>query len=432
MKLDRRTLLKAAGLGAVALPFTRLLGRGTGKAQPAFPKRLVFFATPNGTVMDAYWPGSSCAFGPILEPLQDFQPKLIVMRGIDMKSAYREPVPKDHLPDFSNLLTGIQPMGQDYGQMSMSGISLDQTVANAIGDQTEFRVLNLGVNTDDSSYPLLATGPDAMFLPESNPYRAFDRLFAGATAEPTEVERVRAERRSILDLLGQEVSALRCDLGADDRPRLDQHLDSIRELERSLAFDGAQCSAPTLGGMLDVNDNDNFPAVGKMQMDILVAALRCDHTRVATLQWSNGASQTHHTWVGVDFTHHGVSHGSEGVTADENTRRGWLISIENWYAKQFLYLLQQLDAVPEGDGTMLDNTACVWIHEQSNGGSHNRNDMPFVLAGSCGGVFQTGRCLQLNGRPHNDLLVSLAHAMDVQLDRFGDDNYTGPIEELRG
>jgi len=135
-------------------------------------------------------------------------------------------------------------------------------------------------------------------------------------------------------------------------------------------------------------------------------------------------------WVGVDFTHHGVSHGSEGVTADENTRRGWLISIENWYAQQFKYLLDKLDAVPEGDGTMLDNTACVWIHEQSNGGNHNRNDMPFVLAGSCGGYFATGHCLDLQGRPHNDLLVTLARAMGVELDRFGDDNYTGPISEL--
>jgi hypothetical protein len=72
----------------------------------------------------------------------------------------------------------------------------------------------------------------------------------------------------------------------------------------------------------------------------------------------------------------------------------------------------------------------VWIHEQSNGGSHDRNDMPFVLAGSCGGFFGTGRCIDFQGRPHNDLLVTLAHAMNVPLERFGDDNFTGPIDDL--
>ena len=430
MRTHRRSFVRGLGAAAVALPFMRLLERGA-KAQAMFPKRIVFFATPNGTVMDSYWP-SSCAFGPILEPLAMYKDKMVVMRGLDMKSAYKTPVPKDHLPDFSNLLTGIQPAGQDYGQMSMSGLSLDQAIANAIGDQTRERVLNLGVATYESSYPLLAKGPGAMFLPESSPYKAYGRLFQDVTSMPSDIDRLRAERRSVLDLVGQEVTALRCALGSDDRPRLDQHLETVRELERGLAFTaGAECNAPMLGAELDVKANANFPVVGQKQMDVIVAALACDLTRVATLQWSNGASQTHHTWVGVDFTHHGVSHGSEGVTADENTRRGWLVKIETWYATQFKYLLDKLSAIPEGDGTMLDNTVCVWIHEQSNGGSHQRTDMPFVLAGSCGGFFGTGRCLDLKGRPHNDLLVSLAHAMDVQLDKFGDQNFTGPIEELR-
>jgi hypothetical protein len=428
----RRTFFRGMGAAAIALPFIRLLATESAKAQQVTTKRLVIFATPNGTVMDQFWPASDCSFGSILRPLEPFRQKLLVMRGIDMKSAYKTPVPKDHLPDFSNLLTAMQPAGQDYGQMSMTGISIDQEIANAIGDRTKFRVLNLGVQTTEPSYPMLSTGPGAMFLPESSPRRSFDRLFADISAEPSELDRVRAERRSILDLVGQEVSVIRCELGSEDRPRLDAHLESIRELERSLSFNASvACTPPVLEADLDVQANQNFPAVGKMQMDIVAAALACDRTRVITLQWSSGASKTHHTWVGVDFTHHGVSHGSEGVSADENTRRGWLISIENWYAQQFLYLLQKLDAISDGGGTLLDSTAVVWMHEQSNGGSHSRNDMPYVLAGSCGGYFGTGRCLHLGGKPHNNLLISLANAMDVPLTSFGDGNSSGPLEELR-
>ena len=429
----RRTFFRGMGAAAITLPFIRLLEADSAKAQQVRTKRLVIFATPNGTVMDQFWPGSDCAFGEILRPLETMRPKLLVLRGIDMKSAYKTPVPKDHLPDFSNLLTAMQPAGQDYGQMSMTGISVDQAIADAIGEQTKFKVLNLGVQTTDPSYPMLSSGPGGMFLPENNPRRSFDRLFADISTEPTALDRVRAERRSILDLVSQEVSVVRCELGSEDRPRLDAHLDSIRELERSLEFAPASaCTPPTLGPDVDFQANENFPTVGQMQMDVVAATLACDLSRVITLQWSSGASKTHHTWVGVDFTHHGVSHGSEGVTADEGTRRGWLISIENWYAQRFMELVQKLDAIPDVEGTLLDNTALVWMHEQSHGGSHSRNDMPYVLAGSCAGFFGTGRCLELGGRPHNNLLISLANAMDVPITEFGDDNSSGPIEELRG
>jgi hypothetical protein len=153
---------------------------------------------------------------------------------------------------------------------------------------------------------------------------------------------------------------------------------------------------------------------------------------VALLQWSGGGSAVVHSWADAPGSHHGISHGSEGVTASPEQRKQWLINIETWYASRFYDLCKGLDDIPDGNGTLLDSTAVLWIHEQSDGGSHLRKDMPYVLAGGCGGYFRTGRCVQFNGTPHNNLLLTLADAMGVPTPTFGDPEFsTGPLAELR-
>ena len=108
-RITRRAMLGSVGLTTVALPFLRSLPTSAGPL--TFPKRLIVFATPNGTVMDNFWPGTSCAYGPILEPLATLKSKLLVLRGLDYKSAAKEPVPKDHFPDNYNMLIARQPSG---------------------------------------------------------------------------------------------------------------------------------------------------------------------------------------------------------------------------------------------------------------------------------------------------------------------------------
>jgi hypothetical protein len=167
-------------------------------------------------------------------------------------------------------------------------------------------------------------------------------------------------------------------------------------------------------------------------MDVVTAALACDLTRVVVLQWSGGGSNTVHSWAGVGSGHHDIAHNVGGVNADEATRRGWLIKIEHWFAQQYAYLLGKLAAIPDGGGSLLDASAVLWFHEQSHGGRHDRKDMPYVLAGSCGGFFRTGRFVRWNGAHHNNLLVSLANAMDVPITTFGDPEFcTGALPELR-
>jgi hypothetical protein len=177
---------------------------------------------------------------------------------------------------------------------------------------------------------------------------------------------------------------------------------------------------------------ENMPAVGRLQMDFLAAAFACDLTRGATLQWTHAESNQTFPWLNISGAHHVISHaGDSDAAAQEN-----LTKINTWYATQFAYLLGKLAAVPEGAGTLLDNTVVMWCIEVGKGNNHAHRDLPFLLAGSCGGRLRTGRFVDYMangaaGRPHNDLLVSLARAMGTQDTTFGDPAHvTGPLSNL--
>jgi hypothetical protein len=161
-----------------------------------------------------------------------------------------------------------------------------------------------------------------------------------------------------------------------------------------------------------------------------VMSLACDLTRVASLQWSTSVSNKQFPWLDIHEGHHDFSH--EGDTnADAQAK---LVAINTWYAEQFAYLVTALKGVAEGEGSLLDNTVVLWCNELGIGNTHSRRDMPYVLAGSAGGYFQTGRYLQYQGDPHNNLLLSLCHAMGLEeLTSFGNPAYcTGPLPKLIG
>jgi hypothetical protein len=166
----------------------------------------------------------------------------------------------------------------------------------------------------------------------------------------------------------------------------------------------------------------------KVQTELLVMALACDTTRVATLQWQEAlGNDSTFTWLGHTETHHDISHKGDG----DATGQQQMIAIGTWFSEQLAYMLQLMSEIPEGDGTMLDNTVVLWCNELAKGNAHNRIDMPYVLAGSCGGYLRPGRWLQYANTSHNDLLVSLCNAMDVPVNTFGNPAYcSGPLPNL--
>ncbi len=241
-----------------------------------------------------------------------------------------------------------------------------------------------------------------------------------------------AERKSILDYSTGQLTTLSARLPGDERARLQRHLDSVREIERQLvpdAMTGAGCATPTMGAAIDPLATANFPAAGKLQMDIMAEAFACNLTRLGHIQWGGSTSEQQYPWLGINSGHHTMSH----VGDNDLANMAKLVTINNWYAKQFAYLLARLDGINDGAGTLLDSSLIAWTNELAKGNTHSEFNIPWILAGSAGGYLRTGRLLRYTpDQPHNNLLVSFMNAMGLTTERtFGDPDFcTGPLKDL--
>lgn len=456
--MDRRTFLRGAGGVAIALPFLDIMSLGcssappppdptaaarVGRAASGFPQRFIAFFTANGTenTFKAWRPtGGETSFqlSPILEPLARHRQDLLILDGLANEVSYGGPGDA-HQRGMGSCLTGVQLLEGDFPGNDgahagyASGISVDQEIAKAISQGTKLRSLELAVqNFGKSPYARLSyLGSNQPLPPENDPRAVFDRLFTDFNANPEEAARKAARRRTVLDAVQEDFHALNSRLGAADRRRLDEHLTAIREIEARLgsgASGSAACQKPGSPPTMDIKDVNNFPALGKLQIDLLAMALACDLTRVASIMWSRANNYMIFPWLGINEAHHDLSHhGDSDVVANEK-----LTEINRWFAEQLAYLIDKLKAIPEGSGTLFDHTVIFWCNEQGKGNNHSRKDMPYVLAGSAGGQFRTGRYVVYPGdTPHNNLLLSFLHAFGIEATTFGDPRYcTGPLSGL--
>jgi hypothetical protein len=454
--LSRRAVLRGAGGVAVGLPWLEASAAPKAGAGATPPRRFVVFFTGSGTLPDLWRPtGTETAFElpPILAPLEEHKRDLLLLTGIDNVAHLKSRLGVDHPKGMGTMLTGAEllPGNQKNGPKDEdtfgwpNGCSVDQKIAEQVGGATRFRSVEFGVDvwstTGGSLFNrMIFAGPNRPVPPEDDPSRMFARLFATAGADPSEMRRLREERKSVLDRVLPRYARLAGLLGAADRLKVEAHMSALRDIERGLASGAPAaspgCRRPDRPAAFDHRANENFPAAGRMQMDLLVMALACDLTRVASLQWNKATSRVRHEWVGVPDEHHELSHsGDRDLAATDKLRR-----ITTWYASQFAYLIERLRAIPDGDGTLLDNTVVLWTSEVAKGNNHSAADKPYLLGGRAGGALRTGRWLDYGkgaGRagtepvPHNDLLVSLMNALDVEATTFGNPEYcTGPLRGL--
>jgi len=436
--ISRRSLLHGAGGAVVGLP----LLAGMARAAPV-PRRFVVMFSPNGTIFENWIPkGGETNFtlSPILAPLEPHRKDIVVISGVDQQQGGGG---AGHVRGMGCMLTGVpvNTGGTWEGNGSWAGgISVDQEIAKNIGAGTKFRSLELGVgvglgppgNTPTSVWTRMSyLGSNAPLPPENSPYQAFARIFAQLGDDPTGALRIRAQRRTILDGMKSEYASLAAKLGGDDRARVEAHLQAIRDIEQALDRDpggGTSCKKPVQGAAIDFLKNDNYGAVGRLQTDLMVMAMACDLTRVASLQWSHSVGETRFSWLGINEGHHEISHKGDS----DATARDQLTKINRWYAEQLAYLITKLKEMPEEGGTMLDHTVILWCNELGKGNAHSGLKAPYVLAGRAGGKLRTGRFLAMSGTvPHNNLLVSLLNAMDIPATRFGKPEWcTGPLPGL--
>jgi hypothetical protein len=454
MHINRRRFLKGAGF-AIGLPFLESLRARKPRAADAGRKRLIFWYQPDGDMEDKpYWfptgTGTNFQFGEASAVLAPIKDDIIMLHGVHNGT----PAGDCHGDYMPNMVTGGTKVD-----------SIDQLIAAGMKPPTPFQTLEFGVATDQQSSNggrLSFKGGVALF-PEADPNKMFMNLFRdgqagggapGAAPDPAAMQRLKYmqdKRLSILDGVLDELGSVAMSVSTDDRRRLDAHATSIRDFEKTLtALNGtmtatavpADCSRPTLDlagvagqtrwyGGIDNASVPNLDKIAAVQQLLLMLALRCDLTRVATFMYNRSlSSQTFEFLPIVNKTT--ISHMFAHTWRTSPDMEKDFVIVKKWRASMFLSLIQALKSVPEGTGTMLDNTVVLWTCEMGLG-SHQPTNIPFVIAGSGGGAFKTGRYLDYGATPgqsHGKLFVSLASAMGVQLPSFA--GASGPLSGLTG
>lgn len=455
--LTRRALLRAAGGSAIAAailsPFRHLLVGRASAADDGPRRRFVVVFSPNGTIHDDWLPtgtGAGFTFGRILAPLERHRARTTVVSGLGLHTSARGPG-DEHQRGVSHVMTAMPllPGGMATGCDACppvswaSGPSIDQVVADAIGGATRFRSLELGVaNTGRESVKtrLSYRGSGQPLPPESSPWRAWARLFA--TAGDPAAQRAQLEaRRSVLDHAVTDFSRTSARLAPADRPLLDAHLSTIRELELRLAApgpEGPSCAPPTLGAEVEnLESPDDYPRLVDLQSDILTMALACGLTNVGSILWNHSVGEQTFPSLGITEPHHTLSHRpDEDLAAQES-----LVAINTWYAERVAGLGDRLatltEALPSGETpALLDSTLLVWVNELGKGNVHSLTDVPFVVLGNVPNDdgtphFTTGQHLGTEGAAHGDFWVSVRNAMGDPASTFGLPEYcNGPLPGL--
>jgi hypothetical protein len=360
----------------------------------------------------------------VLSPLADFREKMLFIRGLYNEQALKGNI---HSSQTGNLLSGASIAS---GGEIRSGTSIDQLVAQRYGQATKVPSLVLGCEKSNPSvhknYSMLYSSHISWSSPttptplEIYPALAFDRLFKDGAQKGD---------KSVLDAVLEDADDLRREISTTDQRKLDEYLDSVRDVEQRIATAGKKGELQGWRPTLQV-PNIPRPAEGipqdiadhmRLMCDILVLGFQTDTTRVCTLKLNNDHSSLRFPNLNVDYMiHHLLSHSD---TAD------WL-KVNQFFLEQVAYVARKLDAIQEGDRTALDNTMLMYCSSMMSG-SHDATQLPVVLLGGGGGRIQTGRILDYGKNPNRQmcrLYLSMMDKMNVRLDKFGDANE--PLTEI--
>ncbi len=421
-QLSRRAMLRGLGV-SIALPWLesmRVWGdEAVAGSSSEAPVRFACLFSGNGFHGREWWAkgdGRSMELGKVLKPLEPHKEKLLVIRGLYNEEAQKGNI---HSSQTGNLLSGA-PLAS--GGAIRSGTSIDQLLAQKIGHQTKVPSLVLGCEPSMPSvhknYSMIYSSHISWSSPTSPtplevyPALAFDRLFK---------DDVQKGDKSVLDAVLDEANSLRGKVSGSDRRKLDEYLDSVREVEQRIERAG---KARQLQGWRPTLDRPNIkrPADGvpqdiaehmRLMCDILVLAFQTDTTRFCTLKLNNDHSSLRFPNLGVDYMiHHLLSH----TDTDD-----WL-KVNQFFLEQFAYVAGKLDSIQEGDRTALDNSILMYCSSMLTG-SHDATKLPVAILGRGGGQLRSGRTLDYLDKPNRkmcSLFLSLMDKYGVRLSEFGD------------
>jgi hypothetical protein len=465
-RFPRRRFLAGFGGVLVGLPYLESLAPRTARAQEedAVKRFGVFFAC-NGVDMARWFPGGS--YGPLTdahlsgtanEALLAHRAKLLFPRGVHMSPRGYDRDGgggDDHGKGMAHKLTA--QFADDREWLAL-GPSVDHVIAaqvNPGSDGSRRAPLNLMVGRaggyrglDYSSY----SGSGRAVLGINNPWNAYAEFMNlnNGNGDAGEAQaRITERRQSVLDLVQEQFEQLKQGpLSVEDRRKLDAHFSAIREIENGMTSSAIGCGDDALSDRAQVyqgadelvEEEGEYVAITDLHIDIMALALACDYTRVATLQFDRGSGGPTFRWEGMqhEYNHHKLSHGkvrddcfgdsTAMGCADVAGYEDMLHDIDRWHQAKFARLLDRLESYTEADGkSVLDNSVIMYTNELSDGKAHSYIDLPYILAGSCGGYFKQGEYVLLGEgsqwddsvAPHNKLLNTIVNAMGIASDWFG-------------
>ena len=430
--LQRRTVLRGIGTG-LALPLMDIMfptkAAVAAGAVANAPVRMACLFFANGAIMDKWRPtgeGKNYELSQTLAPLAEMKDDFLVLEGLTQHHARANgDGGGDHARNASAFLTGAQPRKTSGADITV-GQSIDQTIAQRIGSQTNLSSIELGIDRGrnagncDSGYSCAyssniswktATTPCAK---EVNPRAAFERLF-GSPQTAADQERRNRNRKSILDFVSSDAKRIEAKLGGADRRKLDEYLSSVRDLELRVAR--AEKSSKEIP---ELALPDGVPSELKehinLMFDILTLAFQTDTTRIATMMLADAGSNRTYPDVDVKDGHHELSHHEKDESKMERISR-----IDKYLVERFAYFLKTLKSTKEGESNLLDNSMILYGSAISDGNRHNHDDLPIILAGRGGNTIETGRYLKFEKEtPLNNLYIAMAERMGAPIEKHGD------------
>jgi hypothetical protein len=374
--------------------------------------------------------GAGFEMTPILEPLAPFREKMLVLSGLAHKTALAlaGEGAGDHARAAATFLSGVHPKKTE-GAGIQAGVTVDQFVAKELGKDTQLTSLELALDSTevvgscDGGYSCAYTNtlswrtPTTPLPMENKPRAVFERLFGDSDSTNPQERLARMKRdRSVLDFVTEEVSRLTKDLGPKDRAKLNEYLEAIREVERRIqkAEEQASRELPSLERPEGVPAT--FTEHAKLMADLQTLAWQTDMTRVTTYMMGQESNSRVYNELGFSDAYHPLTHHQK----DPN-KIAKVIQIDILHTQMLAYLLERLQATPDGQGTLLDHSMIVYGCGISDGNLHTHVDLPVVVLGGGKGTIRGGRHIRYQkDTPASNLYVALLEKLGLPVESFGD------------
>ena len=436
--LSRRTFLKGLGVSMALPAMESLVPAATAKSLEQRPKRMTVFYSPNGVRMQRYTPattGKNYAMTPILKPLEKVRDKFSVISGLAhyQASAFGAP-PAGHGRSCPAFLTGVHAKATE-GADIQCGISADQVAASYFAKDTQLASLELGIEPPslmgscDINYSCTYTNTISWKSPTQAlpamvaPSDVFEHLFGDGNQIDEQTRQMRlAHKSSILDFINDEAKRVNKRLGVNDRHKMAQYLESVRDVERRIAKARETAIEMDLEGFtVPANIPVDYEEHVKIMLDLQMLALQTDMTRVSTFMLGRELSNHAYNNLGIPDGHHALSH-----HANIPDKIDKLVKINAYHMQLFADYLEKMASIPDGESNLLDNTFVVRGACIGESNEHDHMDLPIILAG--GGLEGNRHIAAQKHTPMCNLLLSVLQQMNVPVESFGDS--TGPLDGL--